>query len=174
MTITTVALLILIPLLVWRIYSRLRLLFARQRSVLWKHWAGALGVPFMLLAAASSMTADTLALSLMGCAALAGGWIAAFSLKKTRFENTGKAFYFTPHFRSGMVVCMLFAARVIQIGVELYLNRQSDLPHPISRADVMQHPATVISFGLMAGYVALYSIGMLRWRLAQKPLPTEE
>jgi len=69
---------------------------------------------------------------------------------------------------------MLFAARVIQIGVELYLNRQSDTPRVIPQAEVMQHPFTVLSFGLMLGYLAWYSYGLLRWRRTQQPLPGQE
>ena len=64
---------------------------------------------------------------------------------------------------------MLFAARVLQIGVEFYVNRQSEHPKIINQLEVMQHPLTVIPFGLLIGYLAAYSIGLLRWRMAQKP-----
>ena len=33
----------------------------------------------------------------------------------------------------------------------------------------MQHPLTVVPFGLMLGYLAAYSIGLLRWRSTQQP-----
>ncbi|MGO4380234.1 hypothetical protein [Pseudoduganella sp. RAF53_2] len=174
LTVTTVVLLILIPMLVWRTYSRLRMVFARQQSVMWKHYAGAIFFPIVLASSASSMTHNVLSVSLLGTAALCGGWLAVFSLKKTRFEINERGFFFTPHLRTGMVICMLFLARVLQIAVEFYLNRQSQFPKVISHDEVMQHPLTVITFGLFAGYFAIYSIGMLRWRMNHKALPGQE
>jgi hypothetical protein len=174
LTVTTVVLLILIPLLVWRIYNRLRALFARQESVMWRHWAGAVFFPIALAASASSMTANPPALSMLGGAVLAGGWLAVFALKNTRYENTPHGFLFAPPARIGMVICMLFTARVLQIAVEFYINRQSETPRIISHDAVMQHPFTVITFGLLVGYFGLYSIGLIRWRLSQKPLPEQE
>jgi len=168
LTVTTVVLLILVPTLIWRIYSRLKLVFRRQESVAWRHWVGAAGLPILLLAAAQSMLRNPPALAMMAAAVIAGAWLAFFGLKKTRFENTGAKLYFTPPSRTAILICMLFAARVLQIGVEFYVNRQSEHPRVINQAEVLQHPLTVIPFGLMLGYLAAYSIGLLRWSMAQK------
>jgi hypothetical protein len=168
LTVTTVVLLILVPTLIWRIYSRLKLVFRRQESVTWRHWVGAAGLPVLLLAAAQSMLGNLPALSMMAAAAIAGAWMAFFALRKTRFENNGAKLYFTPPSRTAILVCMLFAARVLQIGVEFYVNRQSEQPRVINQAEVLQHPLTVLPFGLMLGYLAAYSVGLLRWRMAQK------
>jgi hypothetical protein len=168
LTVTTVVLLILVPTLVWRIYARLKLVFRRQESVAWRHWVGAAGLPILLLAAAQSMLGKLPELSMMAGAVLAGGWMAVFALKRTRFENNGVKLYFTPPSRTAILVCMLFAARVLQIGVEFYINRQSEHPRAINQAEVLQHPLTVIPFGLLIGYLAAYSIGLLRWHMAQK------
>ncbi|WP_374580454.1 hypothetical protein [Pseudoduganella sp.] len=167
LTVTTVVLLILVPVLVWRIYSRLKMAFQRQESVAWRHWVGAAGIPVLLLAAAQSMLGNLPALSMMAGGVLAGAWLAFFALKKTRFENTGLKLYFTPPSRTAVLVCMLFAARALQIGVEFYINRQSERPQLINSTEVMQHPLTVVPFGLMLGYLAAYSIGLLRWRHSQ-------
>jgi len=174
LTVTTVVLLILIPLLVWRIYSRLKMVFVRQESAMWRHWAGAVFFPISLASAASSMVNNTLSLSLLGAGVLLGGWLAVFALKNTRFEVNRHGYFFTPPMRMAMVICLLFVARVLQIGVEFYINRQSEFPKIILHDAVMQHPTTVIPFGLLAGYFGLYSIGMVRWRLRQKPLPEQE
>ncbi len=169
LTVTTVVLLILVPTLIWRIYSRLKLVFVRQESVMWRHWVGAAGLPLMLLLAAQSMLGNMPALSMMAGAVIAGAWLAFIALKKTRFENHGATLYFTPPSRTAILVCMLFAARVLQIGVEFYINRQSEQPRAINATEVMQHPLTVVPFGLMLGYLAAYSIGLLRWRSTQQP-----
>ncbi|WP_035373373.1 hypothetical protein [Pseudoduganella violaceinigra] len=168
LTVTTVVLLILVPTLVWRIYSRLKLVFRRQESVAWRHGIGAAGLPILLLAAAQSMLGNLPALSMMAGAVIAGAWLAFFALRKTRFENTGVKLYFTPPSRTAILVCMLFAARVLQIGVEFYINRQSEHPRVIQQMEVLQDPLSVIPFGLVLGYLAAYSIGLLRWRKANK------
>ncbi|UGQ46872.1 hypothetical protein [Massilia endophytica] len=171
MELTTLALLVLIPLLVWRIYSRLRPLFARQESLMWKHWVGAAGFPLLVLISAIATFRDVLALSCLGAGVLAGGWMGRYALSKTRIETHGIRYFFTPNARFGMVICLLFAARILSIGIELYMNRQSDFPKPLTREMVLLHPLTMASFGLLAGYFAYYSIGMLRWRRAQPPMP---
>lgn len=173
MPLTTLALLILIPLLIWRVYLRLRQFFVRQESLAWKHWVGALLFPLMLLAAAVSLPQGP-ALAALAGGTVVGGWLAFFALKKTRFDTVGRRRYFKPYARFGILVCMLFAARVLQIGVELYMNRQSDFPQPITREMLVAHPLSCAAFGLLAGYLATFSIGMLRWRRAQPPLPELE
>ena len=48
-TLGTVALLILAPLLVWRIYSRVNKLMVRQQSIMARHWTGMLVFLAMVL-----------------------------------------------------------------------------------------------------------------------------
>ena len=120
------------------------------------------------------MLANPPALSMLGGAVVIGGWLGVYGLKKTRYEINERGFFFTPPLRVAMVISLLFLARVLQIAVEFYINRQSETPHIIRHDVVMQHPSTVITFGLLVGYFALYSIGMIRWRLQHKALRGEE
>jgi len=90
---TTLALLLLVPLLVWRIYSRLKKLVARQKSQLWRHWSVAIAFPALLLFLATTTKFEVLPLSSLGGAALAGGWLGVLGLKLTRFEQVGKDFF---------------------------------------------------------------------------------
>ena len=168
---TTLALLVLIPLLVWRIYSRLKRMMGRQPSQLWRHWAAAVLLPALLaaLAVAVATKGDVLALSCLGAGALAGAWLGVWGLKLTRFENTDKGYFYTPNLRLGMLVAMLFVARVLYRGMELYMNTRVAVPVP--QADFTQSPLTLLTFGLLAGYYAAYAWGLLRWRRNQKPLP---
>jgi hypothetical protein len=171
MQLTTLALLILLPLLVWRVYLRLRQIFVRQESLVWRHRAGFGFFGFLLLAAAITLRADMLAVSSLGAGVLAGAWLAFFALKKTRIETVGKRYFFKPYDRFGILVCMLFAARVLQVFMEIYLNRQSEHPQPFTFETGLYHPLSCLAFGLLAGYLANFSLGMLRWRRAQPPLP---
>ncbi len=174
MQLTTIALLILIPLLIWRIYSRVKRIFVRQESLMWKHALGATLFPFMLVAAGASLLPDLFAVACLGGAAVAGGWLAVFALKKTRFENHGRRFFFKPYDRFGIVLCLLLAARVLQIGVEIYASRQGLSAQPVTQEALLHDPLSLVPFGLLAAYLAVYSIGMLRWRRAQPLLPEVE
>jgi len=48
MTTSTWVLLALIPLILWRLYSRYRRLVSRQKSRAWRHWAAAIFFPGIL------------------------------------------------------------------------------------------------------------------------------
>jgi hypothetical protein len=172
MEMTTIALLVLVPLLVWRIYSRLKRMLARQESMLWRHWLSAIAFPVLLGWLALSMLNNVLGLSCLAGGALAGVWLGVFGLKGTRFETQGRRYFFTPNLRIGLAVFMLFAARILYRGLELYMVSRVETPNLMSQTEFVQSPATASLIGLLAGYCASFSIGMLRWRRSQKPLPT--
>lgn len=174
MEMTTIALLVLVPLLVWRIYSRLKRMLARQESQLWRHWLSALAFPVLLAWLALSMLDNVLGLSCLAAGALGGFWLGVFGLKSTRFETIGKRYFFTPNLRIGIIVFMLFAARMLYRGLELYMVSRVETPNLMSQTEFVQSPATAAVLGLLAGYCASFSIGMLRWRRTQKPLPQPE
>lgn len=169
---TTLALLVLVPLLVWRIYSRLKRLTVRQRSQLWRHRAGAVLFPLALAALGAASMADVLALSCLAAGALGGGWLGVWGLKRTRFETGEHACFFTPDRHLGIVVAMLFIARLLYRGLELYINSRAAVAAPAG--DFMRSPLTLLSFGLLAGYYTVYARGLLRWRRSQKALGTAD
>ena len=171
MEMTTIALLVLVPLLVWRIYSRLKYMLKRQESQMWRHWLSAVAFPVLLAWLALSMLGNELGLSCLAAGALGGAWLGVFGLKGTRFETVGRRYFFTPNLRIGIIVFMLFAARMLYRGLELYMISRVETPNLMSQTEFVQSPATTVVLGLLAGYCAAYSIGMIRWRRAQQPLP---
>ena len=165
---TTIALLVLIPLLVWRIYSRLKRMMVRQPSVLWRHWGAAIVLPLAIGAVALFARDNLLALSCLGAGALAGAWLGVLGTRLTRFENTAKGYFFTPNLYLGISVAMLFAARLLYRGLELYINSRAAVPVP--QAGFADSPLSMLSFGLMAAYFGSYAWGLLRWRRTQQPI----
>ena len=162
MEITTLALLVLIPLLVWRIYSRLKRMMGRQRSQLWRHWAAAILLPLLIAGLAIGARSDLLALSCLGAGAIAGAWLGILGIKLTRFENTDQGFFYTPNLHLGITVSMLFIARLLYRGLELYLISRAAIPVPAH--DFTKSPLTLLLFGLLAAYYAAYGWGLVRWR----------
>ena len=166
---TTIALLVLIPLLVWRLYCRLKnLIGGRRRSEAGRHWAALIVFSALLAAAALGAAPDPLALSCLGAGALAGAWLGRLEMRLTRFENTGKGLFFTPSRHLGIMLTMLFAARLLYRGLELYIDSRSPAPAPLQ--DFMHSPLTLLSLGLWAAYFAACGVGLLLWRRSQRPL----
>jgi cytochrome b561 len=161
---TTLALLVLVPLLVWRIYARLKRLANRQLSTPWRHWLS-IGLFMLVLAVmAAVVMSNVLSLSSLAAGALAGFWAGIWGIKLTRFERSEQGMFFKPHRYLGIGVAMLFVARVIYRGLELYTNSRAPVPAPLPMMDFLYHPLTLLPLGLLAGYFASYSGGLLRKR----------
>ena len=168
---TTIALLVLMPLLVWRLYCRLKsLIGGRRRSRAWRHWGALIGFSAVLATTALSAAPDLLALSCLGAGALAGAWLGWLEMRLTRFENTGKDLYFTPSRHLGIMVAMLFVARLLYRALELYINSRGPAPASAPPQDFMHSPLTLLSLGLFAAYFASCGWGLLLWRRSQRPL----
>lgn len=157
---STIALLLLAPVLVWRIYSRIKGMMKRQRSIMQRHYTGAGAFTAMALIPASQFLTEPamLAWLLVGV----GGGIAygVWGLRLTRYEITPEGYFFTPNPRLGLVIAMLFVAVIMYIGFEIYANQGSGLPVP----RVTDYVFSLPSLGLVAGYFGTYSVGLLRWR----------
>jgi hypothetical protein len=164
MNLTTLALLVLTPLLVWRVYSRLKTQMGRQRSIVSRHWTGVLVFTAMIAVPASELMDRPLPLAALGAGTLAGIAYAAWGLRLTRFEDTSEGYFFTPNARLGIVVAMLLVARVLYIGVEMYANQGSGVP--VLR--FTDSPLTMLIVGVTGAYFATYSAALLRWRAKLK------
>lgn len=160
-TVTTVALLLLTPVLVWRIYTRLKTQMQRQRSILTRHYTGIFVFIAMILVPASELLTNLPALAALAVGTAGGIGYGIWGLKLTRFEETDEGYYFTPNARLGIVIAMLFTARVLYIGFELYANQG---PAPRFTESLL----TMLVVGLTGAYFGTYSIGVLRWRLKRQ------
>ncbi len=159
---TTIALLVLAPVLVWRVYLRLKGMMARQRSIVSRHYTGVLVFAAMVLVAAAELLGKPPMLGWLALGTAAGIGYGVWGLRLTKFEND--TVFYTPNARLGMVIAMLFVARVMYIGVELYANKGGATP----TASFTESPITLLALGVMAGYFGTYSLGLLRWRRSLK------
>lgn len=160
MPITTIALLLLAPLLVWRVYSRVKAMMKRQRSIMQRHYTG-LGVfTAMVLVSASQIIEQPPTLAWLIAGVLGGIAYGVWGLRLTRFETLQEGYFFTPNARLGLVIAMLFLACLLYIGFEIYANQDTGLPTPKVTDYIFFMPC----LGLTAGYFATYSAGLLRWR----------
>jgi hypothetical protein len=160
LSITTIVLLLLGPVLVWRIYSRIKAQMARQRSIMQRHYTG-LGVfTAMAVVPASQFLGEPALLGWLMLGVAGGIAYGVWGLKLTRYETLREGYYFTPNPRLGLVIAMLFVACLMYIGFEIYANQGSGNPTP----KVTDYPFALLALGLVAGYFATYSAGLLKWR----------
>ena len=174
MEITQLALIILVPLLVWRVYKRLQRMMTRTESHVWQHWTLLLACMLFIVVGAINVRDNALALATLAAGVLGGIWAGVLGLKLSRFQRTREGFFYTPHRQLGVLVALLFIARVMYRGLELYVNSRAPVPQPLSNAAFMENPLTTLSFGLATAYYAWYGYGLLRWRRAQQPLMPEK
>lgn len=160
MSLTTAALILLVPVLVWRIYQRLKGQMTRQRSILSRHYTGLLVFGAMVLVPLTELLERPLSLAALALGAIAGIGLGSYAVRKTRFEDTPEGYYFTPPMRMGILVAMLLVARVIYLGIEIYMNQGSSQPNP----RFSDSPATMFCVGLTGAYFATFSASLMRWR----------
>jgi hypothetical protein len=159
----------LVPLIAWRLYSRVRRNIGRQKSRPGRHWAGA--IFFSLLLVLLALAAMTRPLSGVALAAgsLCGAALGIWGLKLTRYERTAEGFFYTPNAYLGIALSLLLVARVLYRLSEVYLLQGT--ASAAQAQDFVRSPLTLLIIGLVAGYYATFAIGLLRWRRRAAAVP---
>lgn len=167
MEMTTLVLLLLVPLAVWRIYSRLKVVLGRTKSEVWRHYATLAVMAVMLLAVAIQVLGNWVALAALAAGAVVGALLGQRSMKLSRLENRPDGFFYTQDRKLGLLVVMLFVSRLIHRLFEAYLHMHNGVP----LEDFFDNPISPWLFGLLGGFYALYSWRLIQWRRVQKPVP---
>ena len=170
MDISTLALLLLIPLLVWRVSSYLRRMMGRNPSQLWVHYSVPVGLLVLLGMQLFQLRASLLGMATLLVGTSAGAFLGWYNLKLSRLEQTKAGFFYTQNKRLGMVVCMLLVARFVYRLFELYL--QMHMGTPVS-PDFQADPLTTLPLGLIIGFYTAFHLLLAQWRRQAKPLPSE-
>jgi len=158
---STITLLVLVPLISWRVYARFRRMVGRQRLSRIRPWITLLIFPMVVILLGFAAHEHTERLwwlaGGLGCGALLG----VFGLSKTRFEPTPEGLFYTPNAHLGIALSLLFVGRIAYRLFEIYTAGPA-VHHDMS--DFARSPLTLAVFGLLAGYYISYAIGLLRWR----------
>jgi len=156
---TTLVFAALVPLIAWRLYSRVRRLIGRQRSRAWRHWTAAVLFPLMAVMLAFAAAARPLALAMLAGGLAAGAGLGAWGLRLTRFERTAEGCFYTPSAHIGIALSVLLAARIAWRLFEVGNGAAAG-----GGPDFARSPLTLAVFGTLAGYYATYAVGLIRWR----------
>jgi hypothetical protein len=159
----TIVLLALTPLVVWRIYARVRRMVGRQRLSRVRPWVPVVLFPVLVLLLAFASRQHPLALASLAGGLLAGSLLALYGLRLTRFEPTAQGLFYTPNAYLGSALSLLLVGRILYRLVEIYAD---GLAAADIHSDFARSPATLAIFGTLAGYYVAYAVGLLRWRRA--------
>lgn len=162
-------LLILVPLVAWRLYARFRRLVGRQRASRVRPWITLTLFPALVLLLGYAARHDVPSLALFGAALAAGAVLGRYGLARTRFEATPAGVFFTPHAPLGIALLVLLVGRIAYRLYEVSVFP----PDPAHPAAFAVHPLTLAIFGLLAGYYVTYALGLVLWRRAHGRLRQE-
>jgi hypothetical protein len=152
---------VLLPLLAWRAYSRFRRMVGRQRLSRLRPWITLAIFPALVLVLAYFSQGQAERLWWLAAGLLAGASLGVYGLRRTRFEPTPEGLFYTPNAHLGIALSLLFVARVVYRLVEVYALRPG---MPAGAQDFVRSPLTLAVFGLLAGYYIAYAAGLVRWR----------
>ncbi len=148
-------------LVAWRIHARFRRMIGVQKLSPWRLRITLTLFPALLLLLAWTSRGHPWRIAGLACAVAAGLALAVWGLRRTTFEVTPGRLQYTPHGRLGLLLSLLFVARIVWRGVEVYWLSPG-LPHGLD--DFGRSPLTLAVFGLLAGYQIGYALGLARWR----------
>jgi len=163
---SNVVLVAVIPLVAWRLYSRMRRLVGRQRSRAWRHWTAALVFPLLAALVAVGAASSARAEEALAAGLAIGIALALWGLRLTRFERTPEGWFYTPNAHIGIAISVLFVARIAWRLMEAGpAFSRGAAPH------LTRSPLTLLVFGVVAGYYSAYAAGVLRWRHSRPQAP---
>src|SRR3954468_14593596 len=158
---STIALLVLLPLVAWRVYSRFRRMVGRQRLSRGRPWITLAIFSIVLVLLTYAARAHVERLGWLAAGLAAGGLLAAYGLRLTRFEPTPQGLFYTPNAYLGIALSLLFFGRLLYRVAEVYALSSAASPTPPSFGS---SSLTLAVFGLIAGYYVTYAVGLMLWR----------
>ena len=151
---------------IWRVGSRVWRLTTKQpvRPLSLQIRSAVLALVILLMIATNLSHPLVLEGLAAGVAAgIAAGW---FGLRGSTFENTPDGLFYTPHRGLGAAIALLFVGRIVYRFLQ-FSNVSNLTPVDGVSAGPMaalgRSPLTMALFGLFAGYVITYSIGVVKW-----------
>ena len=154
----------IVPLILWRLYSRYKRLTSRQKSRAWRHWMAIIFFPAILALLAVTSLVRPLAEASLAGGIVIGVLLSHFGLRSTLFEATPEGVYFTPNARIGLALMALLVMRIAWRFYEMWgiplATRQAQMQ------DFTRSPLTLVIVGMLLSYYAAYAVGILRWRHA--------
>lgn len=155
------AIVAVVALVGWRVYSRIRRVIGRQRLTTVRPWVTVVLFPLLLaLVLTGSLLHPMTGVAVLAGAALGIG-LGLHGIRLTKFEATPAGLFYTPNAHLGIALSLLLVLRLGYRFVVLSANGGHLDPQSMQMGS---SPLTMALFGTLAGYYVTYAIGLLRWR----------
>ena len=160
---------IIIPLVAWRIYRRVRRNIGRQPFRPKRTLIGTVFFVIILTLIAVASAKNPPALAALGGGLLLGVPLGFLGLHLTKFESLPEGKFFTPNTWLGVTLTLILLGRVAY-----RLSALTGLSHAAHAPSVtpFQSPLTALMFALLAGYYITYNLGVYQRARALPSPPT--
>ncbi len=162
---------LVVALVVWRLYARIRRTIGRQRLSPGRAWFTVVLFPLILvLLLVTAFSHPLTCVAAVGGAAV-GVALGVLGTRLTKFEATPAGLFYTPNAHLGIALSLLLILRIGYRFVMLQVNGPGTDPQAMQPG---ASPLTMVIFGTLAGYYVTYAIGLLRWRAQVGTQPPAE
>ena len=156
-----ITVILVVALVVWRLYARIRRVIGRQRLSKMRPWVTVIAFPLILvLILSGSLLHPMTAVAVLG-GAVVGIALGLLGTRLTKFEATPAGLFYTPNAHLGIGLSLLLLLRLGYRFVMLQMDGGSLDPQSMQLGS---SPLTMAIFGTLAGYYVTFAIGLLRWR----------
>jgi len=156
-----ITVLLVVALIAWRLYARIRRMVGRQRLSTVRPWITIVVFPLIIaLVLTGSVLHPMTAVAVLAGAAV-GIALGIVGTRLTKFEATPAGLFYTPNAHLGIALSLLLVLRLGYRFVTLQLDGRNFDPQSMQLGS---SPLTMAIFGTLAGYYVTYAIGLLRWR----------
>ena len=155
----TLVMLLLVPLLAWRVYARFRRLVGKQRLTKVRPWITLTVFPVLAGLLSWLVYPEGQKIAWLAAGMTGGAELSVLGLKLTRFERTAEGLFYTPNGILGVSLVVLFVGRILYRAIEVYALSAANTFTAFAVSSV-----TLGIFGLLAGYYLGYAVGLLKWR----------
>lgn len=153
-------LVVAVPLVAWRVYSRIRRNIGRQTLSKWRPWLTMTLFPLLVILISLGAVSQPMKLLAMAGGIAAGAVLGVFGTRHTKFENTPQGIFYTPNAHIGIALSVIFLGRLAWRMFQMYSTDAAAQPDPAA----LSTPLTLAIFGLLAGYYVTYAIGLIRYK----------
>lgn len=152
---------LVVALVAWRLYSRIRRMIGRQRLSVARPWFTIVLLPTTLVLLLATATLQPLTEAVSAAGLVPGIGLGLIGTRLTRFEATPAGLFYTPNAHLGIALSLLFILRIGYRFATLQLHGPGADPAAMQPGG---SPLTMALFGTLVGYYVTYAIGLLRWR----------
>ena len=158
--------LVFVPIIIWRLYSRMRKVMGRQEAKPWRLWTSVILFPLLTLLMAWATQGNMVSLGALIGGGVCGVALATAGLRLTQFFVEGGKLFYQPNRYIGMGLMIVLVMRIVYRFTTMPIT--TDPAQAAAANAAAQHaatgPLTMFVIGLLFCYYAPYSAGILMHR----------